>query len=308
MTSLNIAVLGEIPERRQTVAASLGKKSNQEDLTFYHTVFSGRKVNVVEPTSYPEKPLSLAYAINLSSYFILVADQPTPALGETLLALSLAGLGHGCVLSQGDLSAYLSALGLTHIPVFTDPSEAKQAALAFTPPVHDGPTKAFIDHSFEVKGLGAVGLGYVARGTLKVHQKIACHPPSKPLEIKSIQQNDVDVEHAECSDRFGIRFKGLEANELSRGSLLSDSAKCVSQIEATVVCPKFLKIPPGQNLHAVVGLQNVACKTDKPLVPGKDNEVLLEFHKPVFFDKDDVWLFDLNLKGLRLAGFSKEVA
>ncbi|HLD75688.1 MAG TPA: hypothetical protein VI874_01600 [Candidatus Norongarragalinales archaeon] len=308
MASLNIAVLGEIPEKRQSTASALGKKSTPEDLTFYHTVFSGRKVNVVEPTSYPEKPLSLAYAINLSSYFILVADQPSAALGETLLALSLAGKGPGCVLSQGDVSAYLSALGLSHIPVFSDLSEAKQAALAFTPPVHNGPTKAYIDHSFEVKGLGAVALGYVARGNLKVHQKIACHPPSKPLEIKSIQQNDVDVEHAECFDRFGIRFKGLESSELSRGTLLSDSAKSVNQIEATVTCPKFWKSPPGSNLHAVVGMQNISCKTDKPLLPGKDNEVLLEFHKPVFMDHDDVWLFDLNAKGLRLAGIAKEVA
>ncbi len=305
MSSLNIAVVGGSPESRKAVASALGKKSHAEDVSYYHTVFSGSKVNVLEPSSYPEKPPALALSLAVADFIVLLAE-PSPSLGEALVLLSALGKSHGIVVGDNDISAYLAAANLRY-DVFSTLDDAKSKVLSFEPARKPGGTlKAWLDHAFDVRGVGSVGLGFVVQGTLAVHEKVPVHPGDQVLEVRSIQQNDVDVEHAEAGDRFGIKYKGPAPDQLGRGTVLGD-VTVYSEIEASVSVPKYWKVMPGKQLHAVAGFQSVPCQVDKDLVPGTTVDCLLKFHKPVALRNDAVVLFDLNAKGLRVAGVAQDV-
>jgi len=141
---------------------------------------------------------------------------------------------------------------------------------------------------------------------LHVHDKLPVRPGDLTLEIRSIQQNDVDVERAVAGDRFGIKYKGPSPDQLGRDTVLGD-VLAYAEIEASVSVPKYWKTMPGRQLHAVAGFQSVPCQVDKDLVPGTTVDCLLKFHKPVALRKDAVVLFDLNAKGLRVAGVAQDV-
>ncbi|MBI5226049.1 hypothetical protein HY994_02295 [Candidatus Micrarchaeota archaeon] len=303
MSSLNIAVVGGTPDSRKAIASALGKKSQSEDVSFYHTVFSGKKVNIMEPTAYPDKPPSLAIALSGADFIVLLAE-PSPQLGETLVLLSALGKRHGVVVGDNDISAFMAAASLQY-DVFSTLDDAKTKVLSFEPERKtDGPLKAWLDHAFDVRGVGSVALGFVVDGVMHVHDKLAAQPGEQALEVRSIQQNDVDVEHAEAGDRFGIKYKGPAPDQFGRGTVLGD-VKVYAEIEANVVVPKYWKTMPGKTLHAVAGFQSVPCQVDKDLVPGQTVDCLLKFHKPVALRNDAVVLFDLNAKGLRIAGVAQ---
>ncbi len=305
MVSLNIAVVGSDAAARQKVAGALAKKSQSEDLGLYHTVFSGKKVNVLEPSAYPEKPQALVMALNAADFVVFLAD-PNPFLGETLVLLSALGKSHGCAISQQDVSPFLAAANLTY-KQYDSFESAKPDILSFEPyRKQDGPAKAWLDHAFDVRGVGSVALGFMVEGKMHVHDKLAAMPSKASLEIRSIQQNDVDVEHAEAGDRFGIKFKGPAVEELGRGVVLGD-VKLYGEIEATVSVPKYWKTLPSKNLHAVSGFQSVPCIVDKDMVPGTTVECLVKFHKPVALRGDSLVLLDLDAKALRVAGVATGV-
>lgn len=305
MHSLNIAVIGSNPENRKAVASALGKKATAQDVTTYTTVFQGKNVTVVEPSSYPEKPAALIMALNAADFIVLLSDE-SPYLGEMLVAASLLSKSHGCVIGDNDVSAYLAEANLRY-ETFSSISDAKPHVLSQEIPHQtDAPLKAWVDQSFDVKGVGAVALGWIKQGTLHVHDTLTVFPQEKQIEIRSIQENDVDVKHAQAGDRFGIRFKGLEASELSRGNVLGP-AKTFPEIEATVSVPKYLKNAPGKTLHAVIGLQSVPCTVEKLLEPGKQIDCLIQFHKPVALAHDTLTLLDLNADRLRVAGVAQSV-
>ncbi|MBI2445854.1 hypothetical protein HYV43_05700 [Candidatus Micrarchaeota archaeon] len=305
MSSLNIAVVGGSPDSRKAAASALAKKSHNEDVSFYHTVFSGKKVNVLEPSSYPEKPVSLAIALSGADFIVLLAE-PSPQMGETLVLLSALGKSHGVLVGVHDVSAFMNEVGL-HYDVFSTLDEAKTKILSFEAQrPKDAPPKAWLDHAFDVRGVGSVALGFMVQGTMHVHDKLPAKPGDVALEVRSIQQNDVDVEHAEAGDRFGIKYKGPAPDQLGRGTVLGD-VPVFAEVEATVNVPKYWKELPGKQLHAVAGFQSVPCQVDKDLVPGTAVDCLIQFHKPVALRKDAVVLFDLNAKGLRVAGVAQDV-
>ncbi|MCI4361477.1 MAG: hypothetical protein L3J91_07200, partial [Thermoplasmata archaeon] len=66
-----------------------------------------------------------------------------------------------------------------------------------------GTVQVPIDHAFPVKGVGAVALGVVRRGSLTAHEKLRLFPTPKLVEIRSIQVHDVDVRAARTGERVG---------------------------------------------------------------------------------------------------------
>ncbi|MFH1257950.1 MAG: hypothetical protein V1658_03365, partial [Candidatus Micrarchaeota archaeon] len=103
MASVTIGVFGDNAEARQHIASQLAKKSTPEDITVYQTVYSGKIISIIEPTKYPEKVASMAYAAYLSDYCIISGEALTPFLGETIIALDLLGKKNGCFITSLDL-------------------------------------------------------------------------------------------------------------------------------------------------------------------------------------------------------------
>ncbi len=85
----------------------------------------------------------------------------------------------------------------------------------------DGEGYVVVDQSFSVKGVGTVALGFVKSGNIKKHQELRIFPGQKSTEIKSIQMQDVDVESAPVGARVGLALRGVEPEDVERGSILA---------------------------------------------------------------------------------------
>ncbi len=313
MKSLTIAVLSDDPLLRSEFARGLGKgEKAEEDVAFYHSKGPEALLTVLEPARYPEKIHSLLYSLSPADYCVLVIRALNAAVGEAIVAIDAAGKRDGCILLSGmvpeQILPYLKGTLLESYRIFTDAAEARQAALSFVPPARDGPGKGIIDHSFEVKGVGMVALGFVVRGTIKVHDRLVAMPSGKALEIRSIQMQDDDYDSASAGDRFGISFKGpSSAKEISRGDVIcpAGSVSSVKEAEVFVSLSPFSKkdIKDGEAIHAMVGLQFAPCRVAGFVPAGKAGDVRLIFDAPVALDGSDaVVLVRLNEKALRVFG------
>ncbi|PIY91345.1 hypothetical protein COY71_03670 [Candidatus Micrarchaeota archaeon CG_4_10_14_0_8_um_filter_60_7] len=298
-------MLGADAAARQAAAQQFGKKGSIDDLGFYHTVFQGKIVSAIDPVAYPEKLSALLQALELSDFSLILADAPSQALGETIVALDLLGKKEAAFVSQMDLSAFTKGTCLEGAPVFPDFDEAKKFSLEKESPSPQGDALVAIDHCFEVKGVGTVALGFVKRGTVNIHDKLNAYPLGKEIEVKSIQMNDADVKSAPAGSRVGFCLKNATSDEIGRGAVLAKSATVAKDFDCTVTLSKFSKttIMDGVALHLSAGLQFEPCRVycAAEIKPGASGKARISFDKSVVL-AEKMLLCDLNARGLRVIG------
>jgi selenocysteine-specific translation elongation factor len=310
MPSMNIAVLGEDAERRASAAQALGKRGTVDDISFYHTVFQGKIITAIEPLAYPVKFPVLPQVLDLSEVALVVADKPSPILGEIIVALDILGM-KSVFLSSVDLKPLLAQTSLKGSAIFSGIQEAREFLFAQESPCTRGDTLVHLDHCFEVKGVGTVALGIVKRGEIGVHDRITAYPAGKEIEVKSIQKNDEDVNSAGCGDRVGLALKNVKAGEIARGTVLSKEKICVEEKFACELnALKFAKEPlmNGEAFHLSAGLQFEPCRLEvlEEIKAGERGKGVIKTEKPVAFLKEEkLLLCDLNAKGLRIAGVAR---
>ena len=310
MPSLNIAVLGEDAERRASAAQALGKKGTADDISFYNTVFQGKIITAIDPLAYPVKFPVLPQTLCLSDIALVVAEKPSPVLGEIIVALDVMGM-KAVFLTSVDLKPLLAATSLKDSSIFSDIQEAREFLFAQEIPQVQGSTLIHIDHCFEVKGVGTVALGIVKRGEIGVHDRITAYPAGKEIEVKSIQKNDDDVTTASCGDRVGLALKNVKTGEVTRGTVLStEKIRVEKELSCELSALKFSKEPlvNDEALHLSAGLQFEPCRLEVPEVvkAGEKGEGTIKTEKPVAFLKDEkLLLCDLNAKGLRISGVAR---
>lgn len=309
MNSVTIGVFAASPEERAAACRELAKKSSEDDLAFYHTVYQGKLVCALEPARYPEKIQAALFAAYLSDYCILLASEPGPQLGELIVLLDSLRKRNGAIVSTDPsrLAPLIKGTCLEAWNAAATIAEARQLAYSAQAECADGATKGVVDHAFEVRGVGSVALGVLKRGSIKVHDELYAYPQGKALQVRSIQENDVDVQQASCGDRFGISFKGLAAADLERGNILSteNGVKTLSEAECEVSVSKYHRkgLAAGEALHACIGLQMIPCKVSSAINAGGKARSKVSFEKNVAVDESDVIvLVDLNAGALRVAG------
>ena len=309
MANSVIGVFSPDESKRQHLASMLGKKGSADDISIYNTNFGGKLVTTVEPTLYPKKVEALAFCAYLADYCIVHADALTPELGEIIVTLDLLGKDKGCLVGDNvDWEMFCKGTALEKYERAESDEEAKQKALAFVPDARDAKdTVAVIDHAFEVKGVGSVALGIIKRGLLRVHDRLQAFPSDNFVEIRSIQMQDKNFEEAGQSDRFGIAFKGMKADDLGRGMVLSQSCPAASEVAAELEVARFCKKPVENDevMHFCCGLQMVPGKiaAKDPVAAGKKAKVTATFDRKIALPKGDTILAcRLNEKGLRVVG------
>lgn len=172
--SINVCVLGQAP-RREAFCKALGKKGSSDDFTLYNTNYQGKLLNVIEPTRYPEKIVALANALFLSDFVVFFVDEVNAEAGEQIVLLDLMKK-KGCFVTEQNLAPFIKGTHLESWPMLSQ-EEAREFILGkFSPPPREGDAIVFIDHSFEVKGVGSVLLGVVHQGAIKVHDALLCFP------------------------------------------------------------------------------------------------------------------------------------
>ena len=134
-----------------------------------------------------------------------------------------------------------------------------------------------MDHFFNVRGIGTVVLGSLAEGSIKKHDVLTVLPGKKTAQVRSIQKHDEDFDSAGVGERTGIALKGVEIEDLDRGTILTNdkSIKQVSSLEAKASIVKYWPTPlkEGMVLHIGHWMQYVPARVEAVSAGG-------DWHKP----------------------------
>jgi selenocysteine-specific translation elongation factor len=282
MANLNVAVLG-VPD----YAKDLGKKGTTSDLTFYNLKRGETTVTFVEPNRYPERLSPLFYAISMAKKAILVVDAINPAFGEEVLMLHCLDIKDGIVvlrnfLSKEQVAPLIKGTAVEGYQFMDDDKNAiREMLLAQASALKescDSQVGAMpVDHFFNVKGVGIVALGCVREGNLRKHDELMVIPGEKTAQVRSIQKHDSDFNCAGVGDRTGMALKGVELEDIDRGTVLTNdkTIKSISYLEAKAELVKYWPSPlkEGMVLHLGHWMQNVPARIAKATFGG-------DYHKP----------------------------
>jgi selenocysteine-specific translation elongation factor len=281
MSNLTVAVLAP-PD----YAKDLGKKGTTSDITFYNMKKGDATVTLIEPTRYPEKLSSLFYAVSLADRIILVVDEINASFGESVLMLQCAGKSSGFLILKNyitvdQIAPLIKGTVIEHYEVMDeDMVGLREKILEITVKLtahHKGKAHGAngvvpIDHHFNVKGVGVVVLGCVARGVIKKHDTLKVLPTEKTAQIRSIQKHDDDADSAETGDRVGLALKNLDAEELDRGYVLTNdpaitySTTITGKAQLVRYWPSSLK--EGMVIYAGHWMQFIPTRVEKVVIDG----------------------------------------
>jgi len=264
MSNLTVAILAP-PD----YAKDLGKKGTASDITFYNLKKGDATVTFVEPTRYPEKISSLFYAVSLSDRVVLVVNEINAAFGECVLMLQCAGKSVGYLilknyLSPDQIAPLIKGTVLEHYEVLEEDMvglREKMLEIAVKQTAHQkvhetaGKGIVPVDAHFNVKGVGVVVLGSVAKGMIKKHETLNILPTGKTAQIRSIQKHDDDAETAVAGDRVGLALKNIESEDLDRGFVLTNdpAVKYATTITGKAQLVKYWPAPLKEGMVIYAG-------------------------------------------------------
>jgi len=303
--SVTVAVVGAVD-----VAKELGKKGTASDLTLFNTVHDDLAVTLVEPTQFPEKVAPLLQALAMADRCLLAVVELSRPVAEAIAVVDLTEIPTTVILGPGvgdaEIGRVLKGSRLESTPRLPlDYPRLRALVEEWTAPAVEGPVEVPIDHAFPVKGVGAVALGVVRRGTLRAHDRLRLFPTGKDVEVRSIQVHDADRKDAACGERVGVALRGVDPDELLRGQILAPA-------EALTASPGVAGGPlvrcryyrgdagPGAQLHLALGLQVVPAVLDRSDAAG----VAVTADRPVAWRPGmTAYLLDLSVPaGPRLFG------
>jgi selenocysteine-specific translation elongation factor len=289
-----------------SLASELGKKATESDMVLFHRKTDHEIFTFIYPVE--DKIIPKSQIISMIDFAIISAEHITPNLGETILLLDAIGLKKGVIIipPYTDTTQIKKMIQDTNLESFTFLERDVHKIMGVLQNQHievqeKSSVAVTIDHSFHVKGIGEVILGFVNHGMVKKHDKLILYPLEKEVIVRSIQMQDKDVDSAPAGSRVGLALKGLEINDLSRGFILSDN----QEVNITSSCTLSLKKNPFYptikqgKYHATIGLQTVPISISEV----KDSTISIETEKPVVYLPHQKFLFlDLNAAKLHLMG------
>ncbi len=296
MPAVTLGLLGNLDYARE-----LGKKGTESDVQLYTFREGDVNVSMIVPFRHPEKIQPLAYAVNSGDCILIVVKEMNRDLGESILAAAAAGHTKGLIVLQNfiqpeQVMPLLKGTSLESIPMTTDdkPSSVRAKIVDLAAQPRDGPVRIPVDHHFNVKGIGAVILGFVNQGVVKKHDTLRAYPSKKSCVVRSIQVHDVDVSDAVTGDHVGLALKNIENDDLDRGQVLApDGSMQVAEAGtaitlATSVTPFF---KPGIKANGVYqlahGWQIVVGRAKSELGAGKQGTITFDLDQPLAYDPGD---------------------
>ncbi len=302
MKSMNFAVLGD-----QGIAAGLGKRGTQTDLTLYDRKEAGTIRTWVAPNGFPAKIQPLLQAINMSEFAIFHVTALDRFAGEQIVALDILNkrtgiLSHTHEIDDNALDSIINGTVMENY-TRTDVDGIRGEIAKIEPVSKDGAARIAIDHCFDVKGGGTVVLGTITAGTIKKYDVLKLLPADIEVTVKSIQMHDVPMEQAACPARVGLLLKGADPKEIGRGDMLcmDDSMRVANELELDFAKVQYYKgeIKKGQMCLINVGLKIVSGRisSTSPL------KVILE--KPVVCDGSPCVILGPESAGIRIIGGGK---
>ena len=284
MKSVNFTLLAD-----ESLAKDFGKKGTTTDITIYDKKESGVLRTWTIPTSFPDKIQSLFQAINMGEYVIFHITKLDKFTGEQIIALDVLGKKQGLLSHSFDVdkNTLLTMIKGTVVEQYklVEPENLKKEIDLLEPVSQDGSPKITIDHCFDVKGVGAVILGKIAQGKIKVYENLKLLPKGADVVVKSIQMHDDTVDEAVSPARVGLAVKGVVPDDVQRGDVLCmPNTMLVSQeIEIDYIQSKFFKdkLSENQMFLVSIGLQI------RPVKIISLNPMKLSLGKSAVYEKGD---------------------
>ena len=326
----NVSIIGSERSGRTSLAAKLGKKGTESDITLYNFVKGDHIYSFVDANAYPASIKSLISAINLSDIALVCVPSTglNAQVGECIVALDLLGNKRGMfVITMSDMSNPVAFSGLSEkIKAITKGTNLeKWETIAVSTTTFEGletlkeklfalgdetrkanasldglPPRVMVDHFFNVTGIGTVVLGVVIQGTIKVHDQFTLFPTSRPAEVRSIQSNDMEMKTAPAGTRVGLALKGVQSKEFDRGYILSKKEDVASKFTLQCRLSKFTSpLGVGDAVHLFAGLQDMPAtigsisiggKDVTQATPGSECHVTLAAQKDIAYIKTDRFL------------------
>ena len=289
------------------ICRELGKKNTESDIA----MFSRKLDECIFTFMYPVEDKLSAKSQIVSSTDAAVVNFAgvTRELGETLVMLDALGISNGIAVTSpyvtpDQISAITKNTTLESFIVGKRDSIRMLEVLKNFQPNRDttSSTVVVVDHSFSVKGVGEVILGFVKKGIVRKYDKLTMLPANKEVIVRSIQMQDEDYDEAEAGARVGLAIKGVAVEEMKRGSVLcaSDVAKTSTDLNLSFKKSPFYSDDVREGVfHATVGMQTV------PITITETESTSIHFtsEKPIAYTVEDTFLIlDLNAKKARIMG------
>jgi selenocysteine-specific translation elongation factor len=284
----------------------LGKKGTVSDLVMYNKKTDEAVYTFMAPLE--DKLTAKTQILSSIDAAIVNCEQMTAQVGETILLLDSLGITEGMLLlpAFSDTTQLLQMIQNTSLEQFTImernvPKIIGHLVTMDPPRDTSSPALVITDHSFSVKGIGEVILGFVKQGTINTHDTMMLLPVNKEVMIRSIQMQDKDFDSAPAGCRVGLAVKGATIEELKRGAMFSANGAATNDTRFTLRFTKNQYYPEIKKgvFHATIGMQSIPITiTD---IAG--DLISIETEKPVGYTKKDQFiLLDLNAKKLHHIG------
>jgi len=288
------------------ICRDLAKKNTESDIA----MFSRKLDGCIFTFMYPVEDKLSAKSQIISSIDAAVVNFVgiTRELGETIVMLDALGVSNGIAVASpyansDQISAFTKNTSLESFIIGKrDPIRILEVLKNFQPRRETTSTIVVVDHSFSVKGVGEVILGFVKKGTVRKYDKLMLLPANKEVLVRSIQMQDEDYDEAQAGSRVGLAIKGVTVQEMKRGSLLcqADAAKTSTDLNLSFRKSPFYSDDLREGaFHVTVGMQTV------PITITEASSYSIKFtsEKPVAYTDDDTFLIlDLNAKKGRIMG------
>jgi len=285
----------------------LGKKNSESDIA----MFSRKLDDCIFTLMYPIDDKLPPKSQIISSIDAAIVGFPgvTREVGETVVMLDAMALSNGISVTSpyvpsDQIIAITKNTSLKSFAVIErNPIGIFEILKNFQPQRNTAsPTFIVADHSFSVKGVGEVILGFVKRGIVRKYDKLVLLPANKEVIVRSIQLQDEDHDEAEAGARVGLAIKGASVEEMKRGSLLCAPDSAITSVDLNLTFDKsqFYSGDVKEGVfHATVGMQTV------PITITEANSTSIRFttEKPIAYAPADTFLIlDLNAKKTRFMG------
>ncbi len=313
MGNLMVVVIGA-----QGYSSAFAKKGTSTDITLYNLKKGEDTVTLIEPERYPERLAPLFFAASEAKKAVVVIDELTATLGESLVMLQCCGINSGYFILRNyvpkeKIEPIIKGTILEKFEFLPDDANVLREKLlndaAQQKSVAAATGTVPVDHSFNVKGVGVVVLGVVVNGGVAKHATLKVLPGAKTAQVRSIQKHDDEFDSAVEGDRVGLALKNVEVEDVGRGIVLSTdpAVKASKSLKAQASLVKYWQTPLKAEMVLHIGhwMQFLNCKVEAATDTGdwrKPSLTLALEKELVYRPGDKAVLMYLEGGKLRVAG------
>ncbi|MEM4096955.1 MAG: translation elongation factor [Metallosphaera sp.] len=252
-----LSVLASRNDIAKRLAEKLGKLHEDGKIQIFYRRKNDYIRSILSTSEYPEKILSAAEIISLSSRsFLYIGESLSWMDGELALLSTASGINTTVITtrSEDDIRKMFKGTSIENSQISQEPDDEER--------VMDDLGVVYVDKSFVVKGVGVVVTGF-SLTNLKVHDKLVLLPSMKETEIKSIQVLDEDQEAVGVGVRIGLALRNVKEEEVKDSYLMvKPGTKVTKELNGKMELFPWSQFTEGQ-LHFVAFGVSIVGKIDK---------------------------------------------